>query len=363
MKTQKTVLVAPLNWGLGHATRCIPIIDELLKQGAAVVLASDGSALQLLKQTYPNLPTVVLPSYGITYKGNNMFLNIAPQLPKIIKAIKLERQKLPSIIEKYQIDAIISDNRYGMYHSTVKSVFMTHQLHIQISQKMLQSIVNRLNHQFIQKFDSCWVPDWTEKITLAGILAHPPIETTVAYTGPLSRFAGYKRQQLKKQYDVIVVLSGPEPQRSILEQKIVQQAKGLPLKFLVVGGKLTETSVLNIVVESGNVERKSFLAATELAHAIQESSIVVARSGYSTLMDLIALQCRKVLLIPTPGQTEQMYLATYFEQHFGYTTTTQQQLKLEQDLATTRAATLNFEELPDFGCKLVGLVEGLLKQH
>lgn len=364
MKTQKTILVAPLNWGLGHATRCMPVIDELLKQGASVVLASDGGALQLLEKAYPKLPTIALPSYGVTYKGSNMFINMAPQLPKILRAIKLERQKLFSIIEEYQIDAIIADNRYGCYHPNVQTVFMTHQLHIQLPQNLIQSIVNRLNHQLVQKFDACWVPDWEQEPTLAGILAHPPIAMPLKYTGPLSRFIAYREQQVTKKYDVIVVLSGPEPQRSILEQKILKQVQEIQLKFLIIGGQLEGNAPFRLPISKyKHIERKAFLQAAELAKAIQESEVVVVRSGYSTLMDLIALQCRKVLLIPTPGQTEQEYLATHFEQQFGYATTTQKKLNLKQDLSAVITSKVDFGALPYFEYQLAELVEDLLSEN
>ncbi len=343
LKRQKTILVAPLNWGLGHATRCMPIIDALLEQGAKVILASDGAALQLLQKEYPNLDYYSLPSYDIQYKGSNMFLNIAPQIPKILRAIQLERKMLGSIIEKEQIDVVLSDNRYGMHHSEVYSVFLTHQLHIPIPNKIVQKTVHRLNQQFMAKFDACWVPDWASANNLAGKLAHPATSPKVHYIGGLSRFGYQPATNLK--YDVIAVLSGPEPQRTYLEQKIIAQAKSITNKnWLIVAGQTAQQEEQQI---APNIQRISYLTAQLLQQAIQESAVVLARSGYSTLMDLSALHCQKAILVPTPGQTEQEYLATHFEQKYGYLVQTQKDLNLAvalQQLETEKAAVFPVSE-------------------
>ena len=361
MKTQKTILVAPLNWGLGHATRCMPIIDELLLQGAKIVLASDGAALQLLKEEYPQLLAIELPSYGIHYKGSNMFLNMAPQIPKILRAIKLERQNLDSIIKKYRIDAVIADNRYGLSHKKLPTVFITHQLYIQIPQKGLQSIINKLNHRFIQRFDQCWVPDWEGRVNLSGILSHPKINDKVTYLGGLSRFAAKKIANPTKKYDVIVVLSGPEPQRRILEQKIIEQAQQIDLEFLIVGGQMIQQEQKTRTAAS-HIEHRAFMKAAELATAIQESECVIVRSGYSTLMDLVALDSRKVLLIPTPGQTEQEYLAEYFGQQYGYQSANQANLQLQEAIGAMQYSAISFDKLPLFGGQLPTLIGNWLSR-
>lgn len=327
MNASKNILVAVLNWGLGHATRCIPIINELERQGANVILASDGDALLLLQQEYPHLKTVELPPYNIHYKGNNMFLNIAPQVPKILKAIRLERKKLDSIIEEYKITTIISDNRYGMYHNAVFSVFLTHQLNIQIPNKWVESMVAKYNHYFIQKFDQCWVPDHASEPSLAGDLAHNTPLKNVHYLGPLSRMSKLSKK-IKKQ-DVIVVLSGPEPQRTYLEEKIIAQAKLLPYHFLIVGGKPKTMEKKTLAF---NIQWQSFMDARHLQTAISESDVVIARSGYSTVMDLVAMGCSKVLLVPTPGQSEQEYLATRLAKKGFCITENQDALDLEKNI-------------------------------
>jgi uncharacterized protein (TIGR00661 family) len=338
-------LVAVLNWGLGHATRCIPIINELERQGAKVVLASDGDALLLLQQKYPHLDSIELPAYNIHYKGNNMFLNIAPQVPKILKAIRLERKKLDSIIKDYEITTIISDNRYGMYHNAIFSVFLTHQLNIQIPNKWVQSVVAKYNHHFIQKFDQCWVPDYANEPSLAGALAHHTQLKELQYLGPLSRMSKLSKQAIKQ--DVIVVLSGPEPQRTYLEEKIIAQAKLLPYQFLIVGGKPKTMKKKQL---AANIWWQSFMDADALQIAIAESNMVIARSGYSTVMDLVAMGCQKVLLIPTPGQSEQEYLAKRLTEKDFFLTESQTTLNLERaidSLAKKKTTTTNFMEFPE----------------
>lgn len=333
-------MVAVLNWGLGHATRCIPIINELERQGAKVILASDGDALLLLQQKYPHLDSIELPAYAIHYKGNNMFLNIAPQVPKILKAIRLERKKLDSIIKDYQITTIISDNRYGMYHNQVFSIFLTHQLNIQMPNKWLEYMVAKCNHYFIRKFDQCWVPDYADEPSLAGALAHHTQLKNLHYLGPLSRMSKLVRQPIKQ--DVIVVLSGPEPQRTYLEEKIIAQAKLLPYQFLIVGGKPKTMEKKQL---AANICWQSFMDANALQIAIAESNIVIARSGYSTVMDLVAMECQKVLLIPTPGQSEQEYLAKRLAEKGFFLTERQTTLNLGRAIdSLAKKTTTNFME-------------------
>lgn len=308
MKVNKSILIAPLNWGLGHATRCIPIIRELLRSPSiTVILASDGRALQLLRQEFPNLTALELPAYQIHYRSTSMIWNIAGQVPKILRAIYQEQQAIKQLVRDYKIDLIISDNRYGCYHPAVRSIFMTHQINLRIPFRPLEYITNRFNYLWLKKFETVWIPDYEGETNLAGNLSRSAGLEEVVYLGALSRF---KKKDIPIKYDVIVVLSGPEPQRSILEQKIIEQTQGLPYQFLLVQGK---TEVQQHFFIKKNIEVRSFLNSVALNEAILASKIVVARSGYSTLMDLMVLG-KKAIFIPTPGQTEQEYLAATCQQ-------------------------------------------------
>lgn len=302
---RKTVLITPLDWGLGHATRCIPIVNYLLEHGVEVILASNGRPYQLLKKEFPDLIIRKLPSYDIRYYSDSIHLNIAIQFYKLFTAIVGEHQTTKKIVEEHQVDAIISDNRFGCSTKNTKNIFISHQLHLIAGPKMLEKGVNSFNHFFIRKFDACWIPDFQGEVNLSGKLSHPSPFPNTQYLGALTRI---KPMQLPKKYDVAFVLSGPEPQRTRLEKKILEQIKTLPYKMLVVQGKPEK----NEQSTKDNLDIFSYMTGAQLNKAIASSDLVVCRSGYSTIMDLVALG-KKALLIPTPGQTEQEYLAGYYE--------------------------------------------------
>ncbi len=331
MHQTRRILVAPLNWGLGHASRCIPIIRALQQQGADVVLASDGQALELLKNEFPELPAAKLPAYGISYRTENMFRNIAGQLPKIAMAILREHFFIKKIIRDYRLEGIISDNRFGCFSEKIPCVFLTHQLNIHIEQAVLSRLVNFFNRLFISRFDACWVPDVPGEPNLSGDLSHGVFWKKISYVGALSRMHFFETE---KRYDAVVVLSGPEPQRSYLEQAITAQARQLPLRFLIVQGKAGQATRF---IREGNLEIAPFLGSEALNEAALAGAFYIGRSGYSTIMDLARLGL-PALLIPTPGQTEQEYLAKKFFEQGIFLMQEQSALDLKKAIA----------ELPDF---------------
>ncbi len=319
----KRVLVAPLNWGLGHATRSIPVIQELLQQGAEVVLASDGRAYQLLQQEFPNMLLEKMPAYNIQYPTHNMLWNMLLQLPKMLVSIWREHWHLQKLVEKHHITHVISDSRFGCFSRKAKTTFITHQMNIRLPNLLGQGLVRLANRSFINCFDTCWIPDIAGDKNLAGALAHPALFSKAKYIGILSRM---QAMQAPKKYDALVVLSGPEPQRTRLEEMILQQIAVLPGDFLVVQGKPEagenkgiwewgnrriggwEDKEIEELGNWGRVEVVSFLDGTNLNEAMAASEMVICRSGYSTIMDLAVLG-KKAVFIPTPGQTEQEYLA------------------------------------------------------
>ena len=330
MTKPKKVLIAPLNWGLGHATRCIPLINEFQRQGAEVILASDGAALQLLKSEYPHLTCHELPPYDIRYPFDSMVLSIMVQMPKILRGCVNEHIWLNNFLKKNKVDVVISDNRFGFYNKQVHSIFMTHQINILTP---FQTIVNQINHYFIKKFDACWIPDYENPPTLAGKLSHPTSKNTlqVTYIGALSRL---KKQAVEKKYKAIFVLSGPEPQRTKLEKIILQQLQSQVLssqnelqdQYCLVRG-VTTKDVLDDNYK--NIDIHNYLTTKDLNQKIAESEFMVARSGYSTIMDLAALGMN-ALLIPTPGQTEQEYLAYELMRNKVFYSQTQAEMDLQQ---------------------------------
>lgn len=299
-------MVAVLDWGLGHATRSIPIIRHLQQNGHIPILASDGRALLLLKEEFPELTTLELPSYNIRYHSNNMITNMMWQLPRITFAAFTEHFKLRKIVKKYQIEMIISDNRFGCFHPSIKSCFLTHQLHLKIDQTLPRFLGNLANRFWIRRYDECWIPDFENRPNISGTLSHPSPFKNAKYLGPLTRM---EKIDVPKKYKLCIILSGPEPQRTFLEEILTEQAQKIDGKVLIVKGK-TEQKERHII---HNMEIISFLTSKDLNAAICAAEVVVSRSGYSTLMDLSVLGTQAIL-IPTPGQTEQEYLAEHFHE-------------------------------------------------
>ena len=304
----KKILIAPLNWGLGHASRCIPLIAALIKHGYQPVMASDGQALELLKKEFPDLRAYELPSYDIRYSKNGKLLNalLIKQSGKILKAIKREQEVTQKIIEKEKICGIISDNRFGVRSDKVYSVYITHQL--RVLSGLTTFLTSRIHQQLIKKFDACWVPDHQAPFYLSGKLSHPaPKGLQVKYIGPLSRL---EQVPSEKEFDLMVILSGPEPQRTLLEEKLRLELKNFAGSILFVQGLLTGKQT-KILTDSMLVV--NFMLKTELQECICKSRLILARSGYSTIMDLEKLEA-KAFFIPTPGQAEQVYLAKYLKE-------------------------------------------------
>lgn len=344
MMQHKTILVAPLNWGLGHATRCIPLINELIINGYNVIIASDGEALALLKKEFPKLTSIEIPSYNIVYpkKGSNLKWKLLKQLPHIIRNISEEKKAVEKIISTYSIQGIISDNRWGVLNSTIPSVFVTHQLNVLSG--ITSWLSSFLHKKMIKNFDECWIPDNATSNNLSGKLGHisnAPI--TTRYIGPLSRMTFKK---LPKKYDLLILLSGPEPQRTIFEEQLLLEFKDDHRAILMVRGVVENVEKKS---EFGSVKTINFLKTDALAQAINESEIVLSRSGYTTIMDLSVMQ-KKAFFIPTPGQFEQKYLAKKFNDEGLVPSCSQKLFKAKElDRVSQYKGLKNLKSNEDFG--------------
>jgi predicted glycosyltransferase len=318
-----TVLVCPLDWGIGHATRCVPIISQLQQNNFNVIIAADGRPFDFLHDRFPDLEIIIFKGFRIRYSsGRNMILSMILQSPLIFLNIFLEHNKLKKIIREKKPDVVISDNRFGLWSRKVYSIYMTHQVMIKAPERWqwAEPLLHKLHSSFIRKYDECWIPDLPGDPNLSGDLSHKyPLPKNASYIGILSRFS--KNCQLPTSPglpfpssplplfpspDLLVLLSGPEPQRSIFEKIVMEE--------------LDRHRGLHAVVLQGlpGEHRESFpipgvavfnhLPDTEIEKLIRNAGIIVCRPGYSTLMDLVALG-RNAILVPTPGQTEQEYLA------------------------------------------------------
>jgi len=300
------VLIAPLNWGIGHATRCIPIIEQLIEHGLQPVLASDGVALQLLRKVFPTLTFYELPSYSVTYAKNSFFFKtkLLFQFPKFISTYKKEKKIVNEIIAKEKISLLISDNRFGVFHKEILSIYITHQINVKSG--ITTFFTSKIHQRIIAKYTECWVPDSEKTPNLGGQLSHNSKLNNIKYIGILSQF---KRQILPIKYDILLLLSGPEPQRTLLEEKLlIEFSNSTKIVCLVKG--IVERTIKK--TNYNNITIYNYLFGEDLQTLLNESELVIARSGYSTIMDLAVLQ-KKAFFIPTPGQSEQLYLAEHLK--------------------------------------------------
>lgn len=258
------------------------------------------------------MPLLDLPGYEIEYASTawGLAVKIVAQIPKLLSAIKEEHAWLKKAVEENRFDAVIADNRYGLYHPQVKSVFITHQLCIKAPLKFAEDLLQETAYQYINRFSECWVPDAEGENNLAGELSHTvnKPEVPLHYIGPLSRF-----QQNTSEGNgetLLVLLSGPEPQRTLLEERLLEDLSEYTQPVTLVRGLPGETEPLAI---AENITVYNHLPAAGLEQQIRKAAIVISRCGYSTVMDLAAMQKRSIL-IPTPGQTEQEYLAKHLMQ-------------------------------------------------
>ena len=306
------VLICPLNWGLGHATRVTPIIQLLIQNKFEVIVASSGNSLTFLQKEFRNITFIDFPNYKVKYsRKQSQILKTLFEIPGIIYCSILEHFKLKRIIKKNCIKIVISDNRFGLWNSNIYSVFITHQLKINFPGKLkvFEPIYQLLIRHVINKYDECWIPDFEGNFNLSGELSHINTETKNSYfIGPLSRFKFEKNDTKtpKIKYNVLFILSGPEPQRTLLENIFYNQTKETSLKCAIVRGTEQKTE------KSFSFPVYNILNSKELCELIKESELVICRSGYSSIMDLFILR-KKAVLIPTPGQTEQEYLADYLK--------------------------------------------------
>lgn len=322
------VFVSVLNWGLGHATRSIPVINQLLQRKVEVTIGSDGAALHLLKQEFPNLRFVELPAYKVTYPAHgSLMFNMIVQLPRLRTIIKQEQAQVQQLIGQLNITHIISDNRYGCYSNSIPCVIITHQLRLLFSGvwNITAAVMNTSLRKALKKFNKVWVPD----VGPTGITQ--PFTGNVKiphrFVGMLSRFSATTANQVSDPF-ILGLVSGPENQRTVFEQNLLAQLTRLNQPAVIIRG-LTHTT--EVRVQNG-VELINHLPSKDLEELIINANIVIARSGYSTIMDLFCLAKRNVILVPTPGQTEQEYLGRFLKDKKMAVVQSQEEMNIEEAL-------------------------------
>lgn len=307
-------MLTVLDWGLGHATRCMPLIDALQQHGATVMLAGSGASLQLLQQQYPALQHFELTPYNPHYPADtNMVWAMAGQLPKFMKAIRAEQQETEEIVQREKIDIVISDNRYGCHTAQAQCYIITHQLNILMPPgwQWMERMVNRFNHAQLRNFTGVWCP--ANNAAFPQALLRGSNELNATFIGFLSRM---QPMPSARQYAITAICSGPEPQRGLLQEALTKQLSALNAPAMLVGGKVEKTQK---VKEKGSLTIVNYMNSEELNKLIAASAVIIARPGYSTVMDLMRTGS-PAIFIPTPGQTEQTYIAAeLMQQGIAYT--------------------------------------------
>ena len=315
------ILIAPLNWGLGHATRCIPLIRQYLAAGDEVVLGGDGDSILLLRRVFPHLRVVDLPSLELRYRKNNTqrgFYLCA--IPALIRFTIADYYYLRQQLAIEHFDLVISDNRFGLYSRDTRCVYITHQLYVHLPHrlKIFQPLARALHACIYKRYNEVWVPDYDHPTNnLAGDLAHGrAFDSSAKYIGPLSRFDTFSSVRMPKvcpnesmQYSIVAILSGLEPHRTIFEQELIERFREDAAPILIVRGKLTGPKT---VTHIGSITMVPYMSDEELLPLMLNADKLIVRSGYSTIMDLAVLGLlKKAEFHATPGQSEQEYLANY----------------------------------------------------
>ena len=338
MPAQPKILVCPLDWGIGHATRSVPVIRELLRQGATVHLGASGLSKAFLEEEFPELDMHEFPGFRVSYpsKGSGMVRKMMAQAPSLVRSVRNENTRLEAMVERFGLNGVISDNRYGLYHREVPCIFITHQVFIQTPPglRFIRGMLDRTIRNYIDRYQECWIPDLEGASNLSGNLSHrDPLPGNFHFIGPLTRFtprASYTEgtDGEGSSVEVLVVLSGPEPQRSILEDHLLKELYRIEANTVLVRGKPGADKIPEV---PGHCIVHNHLGSAELESLIRRSRLIISRPGYSTLMDLAALG-KKAVLIPTPGQTEQEYLAAHHRSLGHYLVIRQDSLRLNEAL-------------------------------
>ena len=315
------ILIAVLNWGMGHASRTLPIIEGALDIGWEVDVASSGDAMIWLKGRLSKNSKVKFfekPSATITYSRFFTTLTIAAQTPKLIKSIYDERQWTIKHVKERSITKIFSDNCYGVHHPDVPSVLMTHLLRFPVA-PLFSPVAQIIIQKLVERFDGLWVPDNPKgNCSISGLLSSKTIHHNTKFIGILSRL---KPSQPDSTTPLVGLVSGPEPHRTIMENALrkwmkIQEVRGIIIAGKPGGGKSVVNNITTLYDPSDQ----------EISDAICGSEILICRSGYSTLLDLAALG-KRAILIPTPGQMEQEILSEVWAAKFGFSQCTQRELE------------------------------------
>jgi uncharacterized protein (TIGR00661 family) len=357
------VLLSPLSWGLGHATRDIPIIRTLLHHHHDVTIAACGNALTVLRHEFPECTFIEFNDYPSPYSSSRFFIpKFIASLPTISRALAEERRNLQRILEKNKYDLIISDNRVGVYSLKIPTIFITHQIHYHFPLLFwpieLSSIL--ANYFLFENYSRVIVPDNPPGATsLAGKLSRPVqglTDSKVFFSGILS---STQKMDVEQDLDFLVLISGPEPQRTRLEEILIPMLPDLDGSTIALLGSPQKTAKRSV---SDRCTLISYATTQEKVSLMNRAKCVICRSGYTSMMELAELNKRHGLFIPTPGQPEQEYLSYYYEKMGWFHSVSQYKLNLMEDIPLSRKYT-GFPSMPPTKDNIVRLYDDLLAQY
>ncbi len=312
-------------------------MEWLLGQGFDLHLASSGQALHWLRRRFPGWPTLELPPYRIRYPSSSIELNMLMNGPGLWKAIRGEKKRIRSWAIQHQPVLLLSDCRFGARLPGIPSAYLSHHLNIAPGRLPLaHRIASNWQYGWIKEFSDCWVPDFPDEPNLSGWLGHPPPLrlNSVHYIGPLSSLP---RSEPNPAFRIVALLSGPEPQRTYLEKKLETQLRDFRDPALIIRGQPEKAQDIH---REGSLVTANWMTATQIAAHLQGAEMIIARPGYSTLMDLenFSIPC---LLVPTPGQTEQEYLAQNGAARVGVRVQSQRELRVDQAFQALKGLSRN----------------------
>ena len=357
------VLISPLDWGLGHASRDVPVIRELLRHGHEVTVAASGNALTLLEREFPSCKFIHFPDYPLAYnQGRFFFPTFISHMPALIRALSTERETLENILKKDRYDLIISDSRPGVYSKKIPSFQITHQTHQSFPFIIwpIELIALYVNGRGFAKYTGLIIPDNPPgELSLAGKLSgtfFPGTKKRAYYCGILGSIG---KVPAKKRLDWLILISGMEPQRTRLEKIILPQVPDLPGEKVVLLGKPKEDRVTEL---HDGTRCYSYVTYQEKAELMSRAYAIICRSGYTTMMDLAELGLSRGLFVPTPGQWEQEYLSRYYKQRGWFLSKSQYRLRLARAIDTIDRYT-GFPDMPKTDENVKRLYDELLSRY
>lgn len=294
----KNILLSPLNWGMGHVSRCIPIIHQLIEQENKVIIACNKEQEQILHTYFPDLIYVSHEGYPFSFKGKGNFeRDVFFQFFKLRSRLNHEKKEVDQLIQTYSIDLVVSDHRYGFISEKCTSIFITHQINLPLPWHV--KWVDRLHKKWMKAFHTVWVLD-THNSQFAGKLSQNNGGINAEYIGPKSRFSLYSK--MEKTIPLVVIVSGPEPYAEQFFQEQYNIALSKTKRTVIIAPKLYQhqsNEHIELVLSSDWKKTDAI---------ILQALSIISRSGYSTIMDLNVLEINGTL-VPTLGQREQQYLS------------------------------------------------------